>query len=470
MVDNFQFGGGANASTMTSFVLGITLLATLLFVGLKRKYAAIPVLLVTFLTPFGAQVLIGGFHFFVIRIFVIAGLLRMASCKATSRGSVFGGPLTIFDKIILLWECSHIVTFILLYREAGAVAVQAASALDVLGVYFIFRYLLQGTEDILRAVKALTIVAAVMAACMSYESATRINVFSYINTHTIVPWLREGKVRAQGVFGNSITAGTFGATLMPLFFWLIKSGKAKIWGFVGIVSASLIALTSVASTGVTAYLGGIVALCLWPLRRRMRMLRWGLVITVACLAVAMKAPVWFIIARVDVIGGHGWDRAALIDQFMGHWSEWWLLGTSNSASWGADTWDACNQFVAEGVGGGLICLVLFTLLLSRGFGAIGTARERSEGNRQREWFFWCLGAAMFAHVVAFWGIDYFDQTHAWWFIFLAMIPASTSTRDFFTGRKNTVPTIEVEAPSLIGAGSCPEEVASVVARFGELRG
>lgn len=146
---------------------------------------------------------------------------------------------------------------------------------------------------------------------------------------------------------------------------------------------------------------------------------------VVALALVMKAPVWYVVARFDLIGGHGWDRAYLIDQFVHHISDWWLLGAKDNANWGSDTWDACNQFVAEGLYGGLSTFILFIVILKRGFSMIGRARRAAEGDRQQEWLFWCLGAALFSNVVAFWGIDYFDQTRLWWSAFLAMISVAT---------------------------------------------
>jgi hypothetical protein len=166
-------------------------------------------------------------------------------------------------------------------------------------------------------------------------------------------------------------------------------------------------------------------LCLWPLRRHMRIIRWGIVVAVLVLALAMKAPVWFIIARIDVVGGHGWDRAVLIDLAIRHFSEWWLLGTKDNASWGADTWDACNEFVYQATSAGLLAFALFIFILSRSFGTIGKARKSVEGQRL-EWFYWSLGAVLFAHSMGFWGIDYFDVIRLWWYLFLAMIPAAVA--------------------------------------------
>ena len=424
MPENFQFGGGASNSTMTPVVLAAALLAAVLLLVLPRKYAVAPILVAAFLTPFGQQILIGGFHFYVIRIIVLVGALPLLAFKSLTGKPLFAGGLNGLDKVFCLWAFVGGIAFILRLREGGAVENQTGIWLDAFGAYFLFRYLLQDREDIFRATKMFASVASVLAVCMFYEFLTRVNVFSYIAGHAIVPWIRNGNVRAQGVFGNSITAGTFGAVLLPLFFWLWKSGKARLWGVIGLAAATVVVLTSMASTPFTGWLAGILGLCLWPIRKQMRVVRWGIVFTVLGLALVMKAPVWYVITKVNFVGGDSWDRANLITQTVGHFSNWWLLGTANNASWGDFTWDACNQFAAEAIEGGLATLILFVVILRRGLGRIGQCRKQVEGDRQ-EWFFWCLGAAFFAHVIIFLGIDYFDQTRTLWFIFLAMISVAT---------------------------------------------
>lgn len=408
-------------------VLAATILVAALVLLLPRRAVFLPVALLTFLTPFGAQLYAAGFHFYILRIIIFAGVLRMA-VRPSSRGKL--SPL---EKTFCLWAFCRAVAFVALYREGGAVVNQVAFCLDAYGAYFLFRYLIQDEDDVFHAIKSLTIVATILATCMTYEHFTGINVFNLIRVGVLViPWVRDHGVRAQGVFANSITAGCFGATLLPLFFWLWKSGKARLWGAAGIGGATLIVLTSGASTPVSAFLAGILALGLWPIRERMRTVRWGIVFTVVGLAVVMKAPVWYLLARVDFVGGHGWDRAYLVDQFVRHIPDWWMLGTKDTASWGADTWDQCNQFVEEAAAGGLVTLVLFITILSRGFSVIGRARRRVDGDLRQEWFFWCLGAALFTHVIAYLGIDYFDNIGALWYMFLAMISAATAGREIQT--------------------------------------
>ena len=425
MVQNIQFGGGADASSITPWVLAITVIVALLILVLPRKYILAPVIVAVFLTPFGQQVLLGGFHFFLLRIFVVVGAIRMLGTAVLTQKLPIQGGINTYDKVFFWWATVRGLAAILLYRELGAVVNQAGLWVDAFGAYFLVRYALQDEEDILRALKVFAAVAGVLAACMLYESQTRINVFSNLAGHTIVPWLRNGRVRAQGVSGNSITAGAIGAALMPLFFWLWKSRKARLWGAIGLPAAGIIALTSMASTPISGFLGGILALCAWPIRRYMRLVRWGMVFAVLGLSLVMKAPVWYVITKVNVVGGDSWDRANLIDQTVRHFSDWWLWGTKDNANWGDFTWDQCNQFAAEGLQGGLATLVLFFMTISRAFSRIGLCRKHFE-SELKEWHFWCLGSALFAHIITFMGIDYFDQTRTLWFIFLAMISAATA--------------------------------------------
>jgi hypothetical protein len=423
MGTNIQIGSGADGSNMHPAVLVITLLAVLATLWLPKRYALIPLIVVAFLTPWGQQLSLG-VHFFAHRIVIIAGLIRLLQTKLSTKSSLFVPKLQLIDKAIFALIIAHTTAYILLYRTSGAITYECGFLLEAGGGYLLCRYFIQDQKAILEVAKTLAVVAGILSVCMGFESLTRVNVFSYINSFPIVPWIRLGRVRAQGSFANSITSGTFGATLFPLFFWLWKSTKEKLLGSIGIVASTAIVVTSMSGTGVMTFVGAILALCLWPIRKKMRILRWSIVILVLLLALAMKAPVWFIIAKFDVIGGHGWDRAHLIDLAVHHFFDWALLGTKDNAAWGFVSWDECDEFVFQAESGGIACFILFIVIISRGFGMIGRARKRVEG-RRLEWFYWCLGAVLFAHVMGFWGIDYFDRIRVWWYLFLAMIPAAT---------------------------------------------
>jgi len=140
----------------------------------------------------------------------------------------------------------------------------------------------------------------------------------------------------------------------------------------------------------------------------------------------MKAPVWFLIARVDLIAGNsGYHRAGLIDQCIRHFGDWWLYGSSAMATWGWDMWDLSNQFVVEADCGGIFTIVCFILVISRSFGRIGKARKLVEGDTDQEWFFWLLGITLLTHAVSYFGISYQDQNKFVWCAFLAIAIVAT---------------------------------------------
>ena len=96
------------------------------------------------------------------------------------------------------------------------------------------------------------------------------------------------------------------------------------------------------------------------------------------LAMVMKAPIWYLLARVsEFTGGDGWHRAYLIDVSVQHLRLWWFAGlpvieTSNwfeySFSTGADI---TNNFISVGLNAGLGAIVLLILMLVRGFSNVG---------------------------------------------------------------------------------------------------
>jgi hypothetical protein len=262
---------------------------------------------------------------------------------------------------------------------------------------------------------------------MLYEKLYDTNPYGLIAGHPIIPEIRNGSIRAQGPFHHSILAGCFGATLLPFFFWLWKSGKSKLLGIAGMIASTAVTIASASSTPVSAYMAGIIGICFWPLRESMRKIRWGILIALLALNFMMHAPVWYLLEHIDLAGGSaGGHRAELIDNFVRHFGDWWLIGTSDNANWGFEMWDISNQYIAQGEGGGLIPFVCFIALIVLGFKKVGTARKSFAGNSENEWYLWILGVALFSNVVAFFGISYFDQTQVSWYALLAMISVATA--------------------------------------------
>jgi hypothetical protein len=416
------FGGGSTSSVLHPAVLSAMIILILLIFLLPRRWVIVPLLLGILLTPLGQNIYIGGVHLFVSRIFVLIGCGRVLLSKPSGR--FFPATFAILDKLFFIWAVYRAAAIVLLVGT-GAIVNQVGFLLDALGGYFLFRSLIRDEHDVERVVKVFAIVALVSAAEMIREHLTGQNLFGMLGGIRATPDFREGKIRAQAAFAISIAAGTFGATAFPLFLWLWKRGIARATAIAGAVSSSIMVFASASSTPIMAWLGAILAVLMWPIRKQMRLVRWGIVFALLGLQVVMKSPVWFLISHIDIGGGSSWERANLLDTCIRHFGDWWLIGTRDNANWGWDMWDQCNQFVSEAENGGLVVLICFIAMFVFCFKRIGIARKAVEGNRSREWQFWLLGVMMFAQILSYMGIDYFDQSKFVWYALLAIIPAAT---------------------------------------------
>jgi hypothetical protein len=411
----------------TTFInpLGLvfTLLMGFLLLVVPRKYALLPVIALICYMTMGMRLMVGGLNFPMMRVLLLFGWARVVG-----RGEYRSIKLNPIDTAILWWTLAGIVTYTLLWRTSGALVYRLGQAYNIIGFYFLFRCLLRSMDDIHRLVKFLAILLVPLAGFIVAEKFTGQNFFSVFGGVPPVTFVRDGVVRCQGPFAHPILAGTFGATLLPLFIGLWGQGREnRFIPLMGIISSTTITIASGSSGPVMAYLAGILGLGMWGLRKHMRTIRWGLLLTIIALHLVMKAPVWFLMARVDVFeGSGGWHRALLVDRCIANFGDWWLLGTKSTASWAGEydhLFDVTNQFVNEGANGGLLTMGLFIMLIARCFGGIGRALRALEESRPRvtSWWLWALGAALFTHVVSFMSVSYFDQNIVNWYLLLAMI-------------------------------------------------
>jgi hypothetical protein len=455
--DNMRVGGGASSSSIHPIVLGVLLASILLIWLLPRRFVVVPFLLTIFLTPFGQQIYTAGAHFFVSRILVMCGLARFALRKKSPGMKIAAGGFTSIDKVFFLWAIFRALATFLEFLDMPAAVNQAGYLIDCLGGYFLLRFLIRDEEDVALVLKTFAIIVSVLSVTMINERLQDINVFGYLGGR-FAPFIRDGAIRSQGTFTGPIPAGTFGATLFCMFVWLWHSGRSRSLGLVGMLGSVIMVFTCASSTPTLALPAGFLGMSMWLLRKNMRTVRWGLVLLLVTLHLSMKAPVWMIINHINLVGGNsGYHRAMLIDQFVRHFSDWWLIGVKSTASWGWDMWDQANQFVAEGETGGLATFICFVLLVSWSFGRLGTARKRVAGDRKKEWMCWLLGCALFSYVVAFFGISFSDQSEYAWFALLAIIGVTTTamlaekrTGDQPARLALNVPAIDYLSPSVAG--------------------
>lgn len=456
-----KFGGGADQTVLSPIVLAAMLLAIVLIFVLRRKYAIAPLLLAIFLIPQGQQLYVAGVHFYVSRLLILAAFIRAAISKEPKQKSMYVGGWSPIDTAAVCYVAIVAVATVMQYLSVSAVINQVGYLWDYLLGYLALRGLIRSEDDTILAIQCCAVLMMIFAVTMMIEREKLLNVFGLLGGVRASPEIREGKIRCQAAFAHALTAGAFAGTAIPLFVLLWKRRRARWLAAAGIIAATVMTVTTQTSTSLLTEAAAILAICLWPLRRKMQLVRRCLVAGVIGLALVMKAPVWFIIAHVDLTGSSSsYQRAELINEFVNHFNSWWLMGTTNNASWGWDMWDAQNMFVSVGEAGGLAALIFYILMVSRSFGRLGNARKRAK-SKQQEWVIWLLGSALFAHLVAFFGVNYFDQVRVAWFAMVAMICACTAP----LLRSSAMPPKVIVHMHVPEAGSAPERATTTQPSF-----
>jgi len=391
----------------------------------SRQSAVRAVLVTAAFIPLGQQVLIFGLHFYFLRLLVLAGAVRIVT-----RHETVDFRLVRIDKLFLCWVLAGFVCGLL----RGPSAETFGIVYDSVGVYFLIRILTRDGQDILAHVRCLAFIGIAMAAFMLYEQLTHYDLFHVLGGVPAIAVQRGDRFRCRGPFRHPILAGTFGATLLPLMVGLLlqKTERTKRLAWIGIVACSIITVASASSGPLMSYASALAGFGLWPMRDKMRFVRRGMVAAIICFALTMNAPVWYLIAKVsDLVGGGGWHRAYLIDQAVGHFSQWWLIGTSSTASWNYDgskelgvengNLDITNHYIVQGIDGGVAMLTLFLALIVTCYRVIGQTVHKGGASILLDKTVWALGVAFTAHCMAFISVSYFDQIKVFWFWLVSAI-------------------------------------------------
>ena len=310
--------------------LAFTLAMCVLLVILPRKYAMFPILALVCYMTMGMRVMIAGLNFTMIRI-----LLMFAWFRLIARGEYRRITLNTLDKVIIATCFSGLIAYCLLWQTGDAFKFKLGEAYNQLGMYFFFRIFLRDEQDVVQALKISAFAVLPLAGAMYWESRTAHDPFAIFGGVPELTFVRDDRLRCEGPFAHPILAGTFGSSIMPLFVGLFLYVKKKrIWVIPAIIASFIIMLTSASSGPLLTFCLGILAFMFWPLRKSMRKIRWAIGRDLVSLQIVMKAPVWFLLARVDVVSGStGYHRAVLIDRAFANLSDWWLVGTKSTEAW-----------------------------------------------------------------------------------------------------------------------------------------
>lgn len=380
----------------------ITLALSAVLIVVPQKYFILSFIFGACFVPADQRIIIVDLDFTVLRILMVVGMLRL-----WLRGEIRRINWNRFDQLLLLWVAVGAVIYVIQWLDMRALIYKCGILFDVVGLYWLFRQNVRSWPDIIFAIKVTALCALLLVPLVAFEWATGSNPFVALGRVGTV--VREGRYRCQASFPHSIMLGLFWATLVPLFAWLAMAEKKKMLYWAAAAASVFIVCSTASSTPLAVLIAVVLLLPLFRYRHYGRQITWAICGLIIALHLVMKAPVWHLISRVTMVSGStGWHRYNLINQAIGHFGEWAVLGVRDTTHWGWALQDLTNQYVAEGVTGGVVTLALFVYLLVVAVRIPGSYSLQPMP-KHKQWLTWCICVSILGHCFSFLGVGYFGQ-------------------------------------------------------------
>jgi hypothetical protein len=440
---------------MTPTAIAFAIVSTLMLLLLPRRWAPFPLLAGACYMTVGQSIEIGPFTFTVLRLLIAAGFVR-----AVVRGESLSGRWNWLDSLILAFGAWLCISSVFHQNVSATLVTHLGLVYGTWGIYFLLRIFCSSVEDVSVLCRITALVLLPVALAMIYEQTAFRNIFSVLGGVPPTPQIRDGRIRAFGPFAHPILAGTVGGVVLPLMIGVWRLSRPS--ALVGILSCLTIVGASASSGPVMSAAVGCGAMAAWPLRKYARLFRWTLLGTYLALLVVMDRPPYYVIQRLEVVGGStGWYRSRLIESAFEHIDEWWIGGTDYTRHWmtrattiSETHTDITNHYLAIGVMGGLPLLLLFVATLVKAFSIVGRGLRTAEIGGSRERFVvWGLGCSVAAHTVTCISVSYFDQSFLFLYLPLAAIASAVPRTTPRTSEVVVLSRARARSASVVGAES-----------------
>lgn len=412
---------------ITSATVIITLVLSVWIMVTPRKYFLLPFIVAACFIPGSGRVIVASLDFTVLRICVLFGVLRLLV-----RGEVIRICWNKFDKLFFIWLILGAIIYVFRWDDPGVLIYKFGVLFDGLGLYWIFRQNIRSWQGVGLSLK-LFAVCAIISACLAIiERITHVNPFSYFGSFET--GFHRGRYRCYGALQNPIILGLFWASFIPWFLAYIKAKSDIILNVTAVISSVICVILSGSSTPIVTVVAILFFFALYRCRAYGRQIALGFCFLLFGLHVVMKAPVWHLISRVSVFSGStGWHRYYLIDQAVKYFHEWMLLGTSDTEHWGRGLHDLTNQYIFEGVIGGVVTLLVFVILLIYAVKITGAFSLHGDNDKYK-WLSWGICVSILGHCVSFFAIAYFAQIKMVLYLTFAIVGfIAGNPRTFLTG-------------------------------------
>ena len=381
---------------------------------MPRKFFLLPFILAACFVPADQRIIIMELDFTVLRIVILAGIIRLVLY-----GETVPMRLTRFDYLILAWGLVGSIVMTIRWLDAEHAINRLGFLFDLVGLYWIGRQKLRSWDDLRATLRLLAWCGILLAPLVALEWLQGENPFTFLGR--VATTIREGRYRCQAAFPHAIMLGLFWATLAPLFVGMFRTEARRGLYFWATAAAIFMVGATASSTPVATLLEILLLLLLFTYRQHGKAIAWLTVFMLVMLHLIREKPVWNLVSRVNLVGGStGWHRFYLIDQAIRRFKEWALLGTQDTSHWGWGLHDITNEYILQGVRGGFITMILFIIILIWAVKIVGRWSMRPD-SWGRQYLAWCLAVSLLGHALSFIGVSYFGQIMLLWYLMLAFV-------------------------------------------------
>lgn len=401
--------------------ISVLIFLIVLLVVIPRRYILLVFILSTVLIPRDQRFIIHGLNFTALRILILVGAARLAGRRLAWNN---------FDLAVIGLALLTAGVYILLHK--GGVVYRSGILLDTIGIYWVFRNCISDWNDVKFLIKWLGIAALVSLPFVIIEHITGVDPFRMFSTavHTIA---RYGKWRCSASFVHPIVLGTFWALAMPLFYGMLRISRHKIF-YGAVLCASLFMIfASHSSTPIGVLIAEGILIFLFSKRYSTKIgigafLILLVILHFICLAL-LGMPVWALLGMAKFTSfSESWYRYYLFDSFIKHFKDWFWLGAMDTGPWApflktlpsTNQLDPVNQYVFEGVTGGIWSLLLFLGIIGSGARILITHYQKAVSH-EGQFLSWCFAVSLAGFIVGFFGISLYGQLNFLWYLLLAVI-------------------------------------------------
>jgi len=404
----------SNATTVHPIGLVVLVACVIYLLFTDKNKVILPILFMLVFIPSAQRVVIFSIDFSFIRILILVALFRIFLKGESSKFKSVD-----VDMVLFFWAIWSILAYGILTSQFSGLLTRTGYMVDAVGGYLVGRAYIYNIGHLKKVINFLGIIAIPVAVLFLVERASGNNLFAVFGGVPFETLIRAGRLRCQGPFSHPIMAGIFWASVLPWLgaLWFTKSLPTKrfiLYSFFILI----IIINTASSTPVMSVIFVALGFALFRVKNLMPLIRvMGFCLLIA-LQIVMKNGVFHLIARIDIAGGStGYHRYNLINKAFEHFDEWWMVGTLSTSHWGWGLTDITNQYILEGIRGGILAMILFVLIIVLVFRNISRKMREAETIND-QWLLWSVGTLIFMHTMNYLAVSYFGQLTSATYLFL----------------------------------------------------